>query len=1079
MEFQQIMKKSLHLLLVAWLTCLTGSASFAQSTNVLKGLVNDEAGAPIIGASVTVINTSTNFTAGTKSDSFGVFRFVNLPAGGPYAIVISSVGFQGQTLSGYMVKPDANISLLAKLKISTAAIDEVVVVGYGSQKKVNLSGAVQSVSGEALQSRSITNVNSGMQGLIPNLEISPGSGRATDAASINIRGVASISGASSPLILVDNVPVTSDELSLLSPADIENVTVLKDAGASAIYGARAAFGVVLVTTKSARNSKLQMAANFNYGMRKNTDGPEIVTDPLTVMQYKRIAGTPLYNNYPESEQAYAKQLSENPDLPRVFQLPGSRYWTYYGSTDWMAELYNKYAPAYTGDVSISKKDDKMAYYFSAGYYRQEGSLKYGNDIMDRYNLRAKASFNLTKWLTFGTNTSYIYRTYDSPTFLDGYLFWSINRTPSLSVPKNPDGTWTRDGASLLGALQEGGRTSNDINDFQTTFNAKVNLWSSNWTFNADATFRRTNDNTRVFNRPVYYRTGPNEPMLTLMPQSPLAISTSSYASNSANRMRMNVYNLYTDFHQTFAKKHYVQALVGFNQEYRYFNDFGSTRLGLITPDLASPQLATGTILPPTDLVTEYALRGFFYRLNYIYDNKYIVELNARNDGTSRFREDDRWGFFPSASASWVATNERVLEPLFRAAKISLFKLRGSYGTLGNQVLSSNPRVNNYPYYTTMPSGPVSYLLDGTRPPGVSAPGYILPNQTWEEATSLNMGADLSFFDNKLRVNFDKYTRRTTGMLVKSKTLPALFGTAEPRTNAADLKTNGWELSVAWGDGFNLAGKKLNLSARLSLANSRSFITRYDNPAGILTDYYAGQEIGEIWGLVTDGFFQTPDELAALDQTAVGTANQKSKFYVGDLKFKDLNGDRKIDRGDNTLYSKGDQVLIGNSRPQFPYSLDLNSSWNGIDLRVYIQGIGKRDWYPPGNNIYYWGIYAQPWTNVLKNTLDHWTPENPDAFYPRVKGYIAERTNQELAMPQTKYLEDASYCRLKNLTLGYSLPKRLMTKWGLSNLRVYISGENLFTYKHLRSNLDPEAINYGGGAGYPIQKTYSFGINLNF
>ncbi|WP_126246597.1 SusC/RagA family TonB-linked outer membrane protein [Chitinophaga rhizosphaerae] len=1073
------MKTSLQLLLVAWLTCFTGSASLAQSTNVLKGLVNDEAGAPVIGASVTVINAGTNFTAGTKTDSLGVFRFANLPPGGPYSVIITSIGFQGQTLAGYMIKPDANISLLAKLKISAADIDEVVVVGYGSQKKVNLSGAVQSVSGDALQNRSISNVNSGMQGLIPNLEINPGSGRATDAATFNVRGVASISGASAPLILVDNVPITSEELSLISPADIENMTVLKDAGAAAIYGARAAFGVVLITTKSAKNSKLQMAANFNYGIKQNTDAPKIVTEPLTVMQYKRAAGTPLYSLFPDAEQAYAKELRNNPDLPRVFQVPGSRFWTYYGSTDWLAEIYNKYAPAYTGDVSVSKKDNKMAYYLSAGYYRQEGSLKYGNDIMDRYNLRAKATFTPTKWLSFGSNTSYIYRTYDSPTFLDGYLFWSAARTSSLSVPKNPDGSWTRDGAALLGSLQGGGRTSNDINDFQTTFNTKINLLSSKWTFYADATFRRSNDNSRIFNRQVYYRTGPDEPLLALLPQSPLAISTSSYASNSANRMRMNVYNVYTDFQQTFAKKHYVKALVGFNQEYRYFNDFSSTRLGLITPDLPSPQLATGVIQPPTDLVTEYALRGFFYRLNYIYNNKYIVELNARNDGTSRFREDDRWGFFPSASASWVASRERFLDPLFSAAKISLFKLRASYGTLGNQVLSSNPRVNNYPYYTTMPAGPVSYILDGGRPPGVSAPRYILPEQTWEEATSLNLGADVSFFKDKLQVNFDAYTRRTTGMLVKSKTLPAIFGTAEPRTNAADLKTKGWELSVAWRDGFDVAGKRMNVSARLSLSNSKAFITRYDNPAGILTDYYVGQQIGEMWGMISDGFFQTQEELAALDQSAVGAANQQSKFYVGDLRFKDLNGDKRIDMGNNTLYSKGDLVIIGNNRPQFPYSLDLNSNWNGIDLRLYIQGVGKRDWYPPGNHIYYWGIYAQPWTNVLESSLDHWTPENRDAYYPRVKGYIAERNNQELAMPQTKYLEDASYCRLKNVTIGYSLPRSLMTKWGLSAVRVYVSGENLYTYKKMRSNLDPEAINYGGGAGYPLQKTYSCGINLNF
>lgn len=1032
-----------------------------QVSKTVKGKVIDsEKRQPLVGANITIKGKS----GVTITDAEGRFS-LHVQEGA--VLEISHIGFETQTIA-----IDTETDLFIILKPEQKSQEEVVVVGYGTKKKMNLSGAVQTVTGETLQSRSITNLNAGLQGIVANLNITPASGRATDAASFNIRGITSIGGASSsPLILIDNVPVTAEEAARINPADVAGITVLKDAGAAAIYGARAAFGVVLITTKTAKTDKMQVEASANYGMKTRGIGPDIITDPLTVMKYKHDAATPLYDLFPEAEMAYAREIAKNPSLPRVIVNPTNpNAWAYYGSTDWMDEAYEKYSPSFSGNVSVAKKDDKLSYYLSGGYYKQEGALQYGNDKLDRYNLRANATLQLTNWMKLGTNTAYTNRSYNTPSFLDGQFFWNVNRTPSLSVPKNPDGTWTKDGAAILGALQDGGRGKYDLNDFQTTVNTEINLWKQYWTLKADATFKRANETSTVTNLPVYYRSGPGQALQTSLTAG---VGSTSFASNGSNTAKLNVYTIYTDYHRNFGD-HFLSGLVGFNQEYRNYHDFSVNRAGLITQNIPSPQLATGTITQ-RDFIADYALRGFFYRLNYIFADKYILELNARNDGTSRFPENNRWGFFPSASAAWVVSKESFFDNISEAVKLNYFKLRGSYGTLGNQVLNDNLKLNNYPYFDIMPSGNVPIILDGALPFSVSMPGkYISPDQTWEEATTLNLGTDMAFFSNKFELSYDWYSRETTGMLTRSKTLPGVFGIAEPSTNAADLRTRGWEMTATWKDKFEVSGSPLNISVRVVVSNSKTIITKYDNPTGILSDYRTGMRMGDIWGLTTDGFFQNEAELKALDQTQVGSDDQQYKFYVGDLKFRDLNGDKKITLGKKTLADHGDLTVIGNNTAQYPYGIDLNTNWKGVDLRVFMQGIGKRDWYPNPSNIYFWGVYAQPWTNVVKQNLDHWTPETPNAYYPRLKSYIAEDAS-ELGYPQTRYLQNASYLRFKTITLGYSLPHQLVSRWKLNGIRFYVSGENLFTIQHLKAGMDPEGLN---GDIYPYQKTYSAGINVN-
>jgi TonB-linked SusC/RagA family outer membrane protein len=418
----------------------------------------------------------------------------------------------------------------------------------------------------------------------------------------------------------------------------------------------------------------------------------------------------------------------------------------------------------------------------------------------------------------------------------------------------------------------------------------------------------------------------------------------------------------------------------------------------------------------------------------------------------------------------VLSRENFFKPVAEKLGIDLLKFRASYGALGNQ------DVGAYYYIPAMGSRQIDQILDGKRPTEVRPPAAVAQSLTWERVSTVNVGGDVSLFKNRLDLNFDAYTRYTEGMLTKGRTLPGPFGVLEPKVNSADLKTKGWEFRIGWKDGFQLDNSQFYYNIGFNMGDSKTFITKFDNPNGLLSDYYVGQQIGEIWGLETEGFFQSKEELAShADQSAVGADDTGYKFDVGDLKFKDLNNDGKVDKGKNTVSDHGDQKIIGNDEARYRYGIDLGAGWKGFDIRLFFQGVGKRDWYPNASNHYFWGVYAQPWTNVQEHNLDHWTPENPNAYFPRVKAYIAE-DETELGNPQTRYLQDASYLRLKNLTIGYTLPKSLTSKMKMDKLRLYFSAENVFDVSHIKARLDPEGLD---GKIYPFQKTFSFGLNLNF
>lgn len=1020
----------------------------AQKTKKVSGTVTDEKGESLIGVSVSVPGTS----IGSITDIEGKYS-ISVPA--DKSLQYSYVGYTPQAVK-VGDKTMLNIVLIEDSK----ALDEVVVVGYGVQKKVNLSGAVATVSTKTLEDRPVLNMGQALQGAVANLNVTITDGEADDSPSYNIRGTTSINGGS-PLVVIDGVVSTGDQLNRMNPTDIASVTVLKDAASSAIYGSRAAFGVILVTTRMGSSEKLTINYNNNFVFRKNVPMPDIITDPYLVASMRNTMSYPWYNIYNEEQLAYAKKCSEDPSTSPYFLNPDGSY-SYFGHTNWQDETYKDTGFSTIQNIDISGKTERLSYYFSAGYNRQNGMFKLGNDIYNRYNVRSKMEFKLTDWWKLNTNFSLTTSDYDYANAMTSAYRETYRNNP-MDMVKNPDGTWTS--TTTLGEMAEGGRATDWKTNTNINLSTKIDVIKN--VFFVQGTFAYANTKTRSnwHTLPFTYSKGPELPALTH--------ASISDASSSNSDTKHILFDVYGTFQKTFAKKHALSAVAGFNQEeYRY--DYAkANRKELISASLPTINLATGD-MSVSQSISSWALRGAFARLGYIFDDKYIIEFNGRYDGTSRFPKNDRFVFNPSVSLGWTVSREEFFAPLKEV--VSFLKLRGSYGSLGNQ------DVGAYAYLATMGSGKISQILEKQQPVYVSAPGLVSGSLTWEKVTTLNLGTDVNFFNNRLTMSGEYYVRRTKDMLTAGDALPNTLGTDVPNQNAADLKTRGWELTVGWKDQFKLAGKPFRYDVNFNLADSRSFITKFVNKTGTLSGgaHYVGKELGEIWGVETLGFFTSEEDIKNhADQSWCTSYPGTRPLAPGDLKFYDLNKDGKITDGKWTLEDHGDYKVIGNSKSRYTFGITANAQWNGFDVSIFAQGVGKKDYYPGTGDLYFWGIFATPFTNITEgNMYDHWTEENPNAYFPRLKSYVAELGDRECGVTQTRYLQNAAYIRLKNVTLGYTLPKSLLDKVGIERLRFFLSGDNLGEisglYKHY--DTDPEAL---GSISYPFQRSYSLGLNLTF
>lgn len=976
-------------------------------------------------------------------------------------------------------------------------MDEAVVVGYGTQKKVNLTGAISTVEASELANRATSTLGHMLQGSVPGLNVTMSSGRPGNSPSVNIRGMNSINGGS-PLILIDGVEGSLDRV---NPNDVESISVIKDASSSAVYGARASFGVILVTTKTGNNTDGK--AKLSYSGKFGFTAPTTSTDYETRGYYSVYVNDLFMYNYNGSkyshytdadmEQLWARRNDkvEDPSRPWVIidQRNGRDEYVYYANTDWYHYLFQDIKPTQTHNISFSGGNDRVKYYVSGSYYDEEGQFRENTDKFTRIDFRSKISFDVTDWLNVSNNTSYFKSWYSYPGSSGVDTAFSLMTVHALaSYPtRNPDGSSlyiTSESSSgnvmdgMLTALDKGLHKNNDDRDqISTTTEVTVTPFKG---LEIKGNFTYTFYDYRAYNRFVNttYSTYPG--VIEELTTGSRFTDKLQEISNTHTFMQTNVYATYS---KTFAEKHNLKVMAGFNWETKRLKDIRSEGYYLLSETLNDLNLvgvdAEGNKrMEVSGGQNEYAIAGVFARVNYDYKGKYLFEASGRYDGTSRFARASRWGFFPSASVGWKISEENFFSPV--KDWFNYLKLRYSFGRLGNQ------QVGYYDYIREVNISDQTYLFGGSSLPivaNISAP--VAGDLTWEVAQHQNVGVDMAFFNNRLAFTAEAYIRDTKDMLTDGIALPSVYGASSPKMNTADLRTSGYELSLSWKDMFMLAGRPFQYNVGFNFSDYTTVITKYDNPEySFAMDYYEGMRVGEIWGYRTGGLFASDAEAAAydVDQSSVN-GGQKDGPLGGDLKFLDLDGNKIISIGANSVKDPGDREIIGNSEPRFNYGINLGFSWCNFDVSIFIQGIGRMDWYPPSNCMAFWGPYARPYASLIPKDFHtmYWTEDNPDAYYPRPRGYIALGDNRALTVANDRYLQNIGYCRLKNVTIGYSLPQKWMKKIKADGIRIYFTGENLAYLSGLKSDyIDPELAMTGGELRvYPWQKTFIFGIDINF
>ncbi len=1055
----------------------------------IHGKVTNDKGEPIPGITVTVKGTN----IATKTDSDGNYQINVLAANN--ILLFTGVGF---TPKESPIEGSGTVNVTLKEMLST--LDEVtVVVGYGTQKKVNLTGAVSQISGEDFAQRPVTQITQALQGAVPNLNVTIGSGRPGTSGSVNVRGTTSINGGG-PLILIDGVLGTLDRINV---NDVESVTVLKDASAAAVYGARGAFGVILVTTKSAKDGKTNISYTTNVGYTTHAVNTDFITSGYwnAKINDEAMYNALGYGTTRYSEEDYEELWSrvndktENPDRPWVVikqNGSGQDMYRYYGNFDWFNYFYDNKRPKQEHNVTVSGGNDKTRYSLTGATSKEQGIFNINPDYYKRHNLRAKVQSELKDWLTVSNNTHFFKSKYDWHGMSTNFNTVSnnVSNDPTYQyhpayVPRNPDGTLTGYsgintypiGYGMHNALESGTMKGNNNNTEMTNTTEAVFTLTKGLTLTANYSYREFRTEYSYRQTPQYYSKFPG-----VMERSNLGALSVDRLNENMTKYYWNIINVFGNYERTFGE-HYFSATAGFNQEDRTYKRMGAIGDNLLSESLNDLNLVVGN-KQLSGGADEWAVRGGFYRFNYNFAGKYLFEASGRYDGTSRFPQHSRFGFFPSFSAGWRLSEESFFDNI--RPVVNNLKIRGSYGSLGNQ------EVGTYEYIASMNTGrQIDYLVDGQRLSVTDPPAPVANTLTWESITTSNLGVDFNMLRNRLSVEADFYIRDTRDMLSVGQQLPGAFGAGEPRINAANLRTKGFDLTLGWNDKFQLAGKSFSYNIRGVLSDYVARITKFENPDGHLGSHYVGKQWGEIWGYTYDGFFKTTEEAQAWasivnqDQinkrrVAAPTAELRM-LQAGDIRIMDLNGDGIINSGANTLDDPGDRRIIGNSLPRYSYGLTLGGDWNGIDLTVFFQGIGRRHWYPDLESQAFWSVYARPYDSFIPVDFPSkvWSPDNPNAYFPFLRGYTAQ--NSELSVANNMYLQDLAYLKLRNLTIGYTLPKSWMDRIKVNRLRVYVSGENLHTWTKLKSDyLDPEEVmSDPTGRTYPMGRIYSFGAYLTF
>ena len=1048
-----------------------------QQVASISGTVTDaETQQPMPGVNVVLKGT----TNGTTTDADG--RYSLSVSEDNATLVFSFIGYSTQevALNGRTV-------IDVVLAEDVTNLQEVVVVGYGEQKKINLTGAIDVISGEDLSDRPAAQVGQLLQGQAPSMMIGMNMRGSEPGVSqkFQIRGVSTISGNSSPLVLVDGVEM---DINLVDPSSIESVSVLKDAASAAIYGSRAATGVILIQTKKGGDRPLRIS----YGNITSINRPIYVPNMEDSYTYATVfnqarANAGLSPTFGPEQMDRIKGYMEgtypypyNPDQPPNSIWQGR--WMGNANVDWGQEYFADYSVQQKHNINIDGGTKNTQYYATIGLLDQPGIIKLGNDQYTRYNFLTNVSTRANDWLKFDFSARAARVETDRANggvWNDRSGYWMHFNILWPTMPKyNLDGSINN---PIMVALQDGGRIN--TREDQGMFSAATEIEPiKGWTTNLKFTHTNRSGSTTNLRYPVDVQI-PNGLIGNIgFPQ------TSLY-----EQVRTGHYTVFTGYtrYEKEIGSHYFSAMAGYEQHYDFNRWITAEGYDLTSLDVPSISTALGT-RTVDDAVNHWALQGGFARLNYNFNEKYLLELNARYDGTSRFQDGQRWGFFPSASVGYNISKEAFWEPL--EPVVQNLKLRASYGSLGNQNIIANeivqrgqsfeevhdPNRQNYLYLERIPVTPLlGRIIDGARPNYADMPQIAAQSLTWETITTTNIGVDAGFIDNRLTMEFDWYRRTTDDMMGPSVQLPSVLGAGAPRANNAKLVTKGYELTLSWKDQIN----DFSYNGKFMIGDSQTEIVEYVNETGSITTWYAGQKHGDVWGLTSDGLIQEVGE----------DMPDQSYYYAtwgpGDMKYVDLNGDGVIDPGARTLDDHGDLSVIVNTTPRYQIGFMAGFKWKNFDFNMFWQGIGSQPFIPNSGSEFYWGHLNAPNSAILLENsrhLDYWRPANEtnhlgpntDAFQP--KPYFSSERNKNF-QTQTRFIDNARYLRLKNLQLGYTIPQHVMERTFVNYLRVYFSGENLVTFQSMDKVYEPENMIASGTfmRTYPITQMYSLGLNVSF
>lgn len=996
------MTRSMVTTIVAMCLALLGSwTASAQSARTITGYIVDASSLPVAGASVIIKGTQN----GVISDDRGAFS-IDVPSDAS-TLEFSFYGFKTVDVD-IAGKEVINVTMQEDVTV----LDAVVAVGYATQKRVNMTGSVASISTGELEGKPLTNAIEGLQGTTPGFIVRQDNSSPGSAPSMNIRGLNTMNN-NDPLVIIDGI---EGNLANVNPADIDQISILKDASSTAIYGSRASNGVVLITTKHGKEGQTNVTYNFNYGLQQPTCLPNVV-DSWVYAE--------LYNEAAVNSGRSTKFTAED--------IAGYRN----GGTNvkWIRELYKEVAPQQSHNVSMTGGSEKMTYMASLGYLDQDSMFKGPDYGYKRYNARLNMTHKVNDRLTLDLTSAFTRNKIREHAYWTNWIIEQANRMPAIYEIKNPDGTYNYPSGSNSNALQrleQGGYRGQENDDISGNLKAEFEILDG-WKLIGSAG-GRLNDNLLHENRKAFEGTGDAE----------------NHIKEESYRSKDITINLMTTYNKSWGK-HNIGLLAGYSYEGFTTKSFSTQRItddskyDILVGDLSGDKVSNN------GGASDWSMYSGFARFTYNYAEKYLLELNVRNDYSSYFSKNNRSGVFPSLSAGWRLSEEEWWNNV--RPYVSSFKLRGSYGLLGNN------RIGAYQYMQTVS------VLNGISFGNVLAPTVSFssanPDIKWETTSMTDIGFDAGFLKNSLNVTFDWYNNYTKDILVNLP-VPGLFGNGAPVQNAGVVRTTGWEFAL----NYHFKTGEMSHDFAANVSDSRNVVVDVQGQeiitsGDVNTIIKEGYPLNSYYAYRSDGFFQNEEECAA------GPHLDGITPKPGDIRYIDKNGDGLIKEDD-------DRFVVGNDFPRYLFGISYGFQFKGFSFSMFWNGVGKRSRWMRGESVE--AFHNNNEGPLFDFHIDRWTPENTDASYPRLTMGSESANN---AAKSDFWIQDASYLRLKNVKVGYTIPQSLVKKVGLKEFTIYASADNVLTFTKMKGGWDPEYNGDGSGRQYPLAKVFSLGVNVKF